>query len=102
MNTYEILTKARELVAAGWNKGHYGESANGITVGPLHEDAVCFCTMGALFRAAGTFDEDIVHPAVQALGFEYSGQVLLWNDEKDRTQDEVLARFDNAIKELAA
>ena len=103
MSVKEKLIEARNLIEKkGWGQGHYAVDDDGVTVGIDSPDACRFCTMGAIYAANRTYSESVVQDLVQALGFDNSGEVLLWNDSPSRTKDQVLARFDRAIKELPA
>ena len=98
------LIEARTLIEKkGWNKGHYAVDERNVTV-EVWEPGVCaFCTMGAIYAVIDdAYNDDQARPLVNALGFDCSGDVLLWNDDQLRTKDQVLARFDNAIKEITA
>ena len=53
--------------------------------------------MGAIWRTKQCFaDRD----ETRALGFDSSEHAIMWNDHCNRTQAEVLARFDKAIEEI--
>ncbi|MBN8245131.1 hypothetical protein JF546_19105 [Nitratireductor aquimarinus] len=99
LDVKSVLAQARDLLAKGWVKEHYGEDAEGNTQHALSEKACKFCIVGALARVLGVDASKVHdnHPAVQALNCGGVGQILLWNDEDRRTQADVLALFDKAI-----
>lgn len=94
----EVLIKARALVEAGWTQGAYGRTEGGSDRGLVV--ATCFCTAGAIFKAKGKLscNGGEIGPEIDALGFDYLGDLLVWNDAGYRTKEHVLARFDAAIQ----
>lgn len=80
-----LLKEARrEIARDGWVQGHY-----------FGEHGGC-CLMAVPFeRAEG---ERLFQGFARALGFQNDAQATLWNDEKGRTKEEVLARLDAAIR----
>lgn len=101
--TRDVLRRAKEMVLLrGWTQGSEGMLARGP-----------HCVLGAL--AAGTpglasttlYYGDPEKPAysmcweddrsVAALGFGSFFQAFAWNDHPDRTQAEVVDRFDRAL-----
>lgn len=51
--TIETLTTARNLIEQGWCQGDYAKDHKGDQVPPESKDAIEFCSVGALIRAAG-------------------------------------------------
>lgn len=114
MKTSEILTKARELIDSPdkWTQRFYARNENNAAVTVNDDSAVCFCSIGAVHRAAGTDPIGSIHSprittsAIVALG-QQTGEslgghsmfarkaVLLFNDNSNH--DAVLAMFDRAI-----
>lgn len=83
----ENLIKARGLfVEKGWGQHFYSRNAEEHIVQVQAEDASCFCTMGAFYRAASLNygDQFMVQEEIEALGFNDEGQVLSWNDNLNR------------------
>lgn len=80
----ELLKAARrEIADEGWTQGHYFGERGGC------------CLMAVPFeRAEG---EALFQGFARALGFKDDGEATVWNDEKGRTKEEVLARLDAAI-----
>jgi hypothetical protein len=102
MTTLEILKGARAKVAQGWCQHAYALNSLGVSVGVKDEDACRWCPAGAVI-ALGDFDEN--QNAYDALlaAAEWPGAPMVteWNDQKGRTQAEVLAAFDKAIASLS-
>jgi len=112
----EVLTRARELVRAGWEQGVSARDENGNVCGPLDARAATFCALGAIDRAA---DEVLGRPRTRGVGitadvvqlsvnaaavlreeieFQYGEvQVSSWNDFEARTVAEVAQAFADAI-----
>lgn len=90
------------LVERGWTQGCLGRDSGGepiLYTGYLKDLAATLCIGGACAVAAPLCEEDDrYYFATQALR-EASGAEALanWNDEPNRTLDEVLAVFDAAI-----
>lgn len=103
MKPSELLHAAGDLVArpGGWTQGSYARDKNGNTsveyyTGSQEEASVCWCAKGAILRIASE------HFACtnaaewyirQILGFS---NLIAWNDEKGRTQEEVVTLFRKA------
>lgn len=92
------LQAIRNVVARGWTQGCAARDANGNAVGSLSPDAVKWCLAGARSRAW----EDNARREGPVNLSEYllpgSGGYVNWNDAPGRTQEEVLAFLDEAIK----
>ena len=97
MTTIEHLTKARELVSKGWCKGVYAQDANGRQV-PYGGDAgVRFCMSGALHVVMlGNPNVQLVR-TVKAIMAVIGWPIAPWNDQPERTHEEVLKAFDDTI-----
>ena len=100
----DVLSAARELVAkeGGWTQRHYARGADGTYADFNHKKAVCFCTLGALYRV-GLPEPSALNDAesllLKAAGVE---NIVVWNDAPGRTQADVVALFDAAIASLRA
>ena len=93
MRDHEILRKAADLIE---EEGH--------CKGGLKRDGR-YCALGALAMAATGDVKNLVSPATRALsryidpeGGGLSSQITNWNDNKERTADEVI----NALRVVAA
>lgn len=112
-----ILATARALVAApnGWTQGTNARAGLVRRVPVSHSEATCFCSDGAILRAAQALratGED-VFDARCFLYRAYTGEsrrfadrgraveaIVSWNDQFGRRQEEVVAAFARA-EELA-
>ena len=96
MTPTEILKEARRLIAEkGWTQGSFARHSNGDPIGPLGDNAACYCALGAI-RKTGNGPEQVF--AVFALADVVGDYVSDWNDDPARTKEEVLAAFDEAIR----
>lgn len=110
-----VLTDARALIAdeATWTKGVAARNRDGAPVTSTDPEAVCFCTIGAISRAAyqrGLCDEMHVmvmldhaaariHPMPGPVAMpEYLRPAAYTNDYLGR--EAALAMFDNALENL--
>lgn len=101
MNTVEILKAARELISdeKRWTQGELARDMFGIYADYDSDDAVCFCSEGAIRRVTITVPSDERLRARQdawgALNKAAGGNIVTFNE--GRTHSEVLAVFDRAI-----
>lgn len=112
-NKVQILRRARDLVGQGWTQRTGARDANYKVVSFSDESAVCYCALGAIFRAAyeGLTEEVGIQrvlkatdlPQVKEIYNEIADKVGkwvgVWNDAPDRTQAEVLQVFDEMVFE---
>jgi hypothetical protein len=102
MTPLETLKAARQLITdpAKWTQGVSARNKAKKGVCPLAEDAVCFCSLGAIRNVVGNDDEsfDVAWDALH--DNSPIGLVAAFNDT--HTHAEVLALFDAAIAELEA
>jgi hypothetical protein len=100
VNTLEGLKKARALIEAGWTQDTWARDAEGEPVWPESEDAVCFCTRGAV-RAATRWNGPERYAMFELLEGEIpSGMIAQWQDSPERTKEEVLDLFDTVIAKV--
>lgn len=97
MNTVDILKKAREIISdeSRWTQGAYARTGKGRLIGPHCRGAVCFCSVGAIFKASGLDWGYLPSRIVSAFGFDDEGKIALFNDKN--THGSVLKMFDKAI-----
>ena len=90
----ECLKKARDLLTKGWcQKWAADDDGKDAYV----ENATKFCAFGALYYATG----HEYHELYDILCNELEGRNLIkWNDEKDRTQQEVVNFFNKIIEKF--
>jgi len=105
--TAKILRQAQKLVAKknGWTSGSDAVNHLGTLVAWDDPAAVAFCAGGACAKAAASVAPSLQGEALRVLrkGIGVRGRhgVSKWNDRPRRTQKQVVAAFDKAIK-LAA
>jgi hypothetical protein len=105
----EILTKAQDKIRdpKNWTQDTYARDETGASVKAHSPAAVCFCSLGAIesFFHSEEFDGlEVMH----ARDFLYTAAnqiadgrtVANYNDDPDRTHDEIMALWDRA-KEIA-
>jgi hypothetical protein len=95
--TLQILQEARELISVPerWTQGSYARNAVGSFADSASDEAVCFCSAGALCRVGGAA-LDTINAAGRALSEAIGGGPFIdFNDRSSHPQ--VLARFDRAI-----
>jgi len=110
----DVLKRARELLANGWKQGWFAYDAGGQETSSFSRDAVCFCCHGAIDRAVfeiargrndysvwpieATATSLLMKAIHRNVGSTFEPCIADWNDAPERTQDEVLAAFDEAIE----
>jgi hypothetical protein len=89
MKAYELLEKA------DWTQGAFARDSKGVYVDLYSEEAVSFCSVGAIGRA--NCGEAYPHHKVVALCNLLEVNLLTkWNDDPDRTKEEVIAALRGA------
>jgi hypothetical protein len=101
----EVLVAARWILDnVGWCKGWYAKDAEGVRVWDYcTRSAACYCLMGAVAVVETTPELrnsalDLLAVLVDPVNF---ASVSIWNDTLDRTKEEVLQIFDQAIKKAS-
>ncbi len=100
-----VLVSAKELIKKGWTQGSGARDAQMHPCNDTHENAVCYCALGALNRAeheAGKATFNRYEIAYGLLNNEVrkrtkQGSILAYNDASERTVEDVLSLFDAAI-----
>lgn len=109
-NILAVLNGARKLIVdLGWTQKAFARDKNGRSLGLRDSEPVAYCSMGALWQVA-TQVEALQTPDVldardclaHAIGLPRPPDVISWNDAPTRTQGEVVAAFDAAIKATEA
>ena len=108
--TLQTLRAARERVAQGWVQDVPAVNDKGKHIMPTwSSDACAWCSTGAIEASARSwYVEDyryavaVLHEAIFDGDLSYNNmrRLEVWNDDKDRTQGEVLAAFDKAISRM--
>lgn len=89
MNDKEKILAAKARIQKGWTKWAFAVNLEGCAVRFDNPNAVCWCLRGA-------FDDkppDIIYKLTR-------GMPGTWNDQPERTKDEVLELLDNALELL--
>ncbi len=100
MNTVEILKAARELISdeKRWTQDLLGKDLDGYPVGlDRIEDAVCFCSVGAIIKVAGFTSAHYEARRVLNEHLAVGETIAGFNDTHSHA--EVLALFDSVIAE---
>ena len=102
----QTLIKARSLIEKpeNWLQGSFSCDAEGNHCFATEENAVCFCSLGAVERAINETivdygcGADVYAAARELLQVKMGTSAIKFNDS--HTHQEVLAKFDEAIKYL--
>lgn len=102
MSQVELLTRARAIIEnpQNWTKGEMARDAGGRLVVSHSPDAVCFCAVGALRRAAYELCIDRFPSFYTLQKWCGTEPVPLFNDT--HTHADVLALYDRAIEAARA
>ena len=96
----QVLTRARDLIRRGWTQGQNQRDFMG---------RKCYCLTGAVFAANPSSAPHTTYVRARAIRVLHSTlrnilghdrAVWAWNDQKERTQAEVLDLLDKTIAEL--
>lgn len=117
-NPLALLEDARKLLTdpAKWTQGTAARNAEGEITGTDKPDAVCFCSLGAIWAVGGYFDPNFskknasqviaaemeLHNEVEEfIGYESEDYgIAEFNDNPNTKHDDVLALFDRTIARL--
>lgn len=102
-SSIKILEAAYRLLKKGWTQKTYATDKNGEQCSYRKSDnvAVCYCLSGAILRSGGLPGEAAYQAIYQVLPKQYSYMgIVAWNDQPERTQEEVLDVVKKAIKGL--
>ena len=106
MKCSEIYNEAADLVEKGWSQNAFARNKNGFSVDPGGDGATSWCLSGALWLVTygkGTFNRpsdyrtSILYKLVQDLKLKKF--VAAWNDDPDRTQEDVVKLLRDAAKQ---
>lgn len=106
MATRDVLRAAKAFVEQGWTQGVSARDAKGYPVGATYDGATQFCVVGALERA--TMGDPLgyrracdakmyMRIALEERTHIDSPSVSNYNDKANRTKEEILSLFDEAI-----
>lgn len=96
----EFLIEAKKVIEdpTRWTTEAYAKDENGNTIDPCHENASCFCSLGALESLCRTPDigvTDLWYNARSTLDTVMQRDVAGYND--NHTHEEVMQKWDEAI-----
>jgi hypothetical protein len=105
----EVLREAKKLVSGGFTKNTYARDSAGSLVDYNDATATCFCTYGALMRAAASRSGcymEVARAVEEAWDEKYSDSseclgIPEWNDSPKVTQSDVVDLFDCAISRIS-
>lgn len=101
------LISARDLlINVGWNQKHIAQNNNKERVEADDQTAVSYCAMGAVAKACNSFNStpnkrelDVIHALKSQLTLmNYKGGIITFNDNPDRTKEEVIVLFNRTIE----
>ncbi|HEU4450949.1 MAG TPA: hypothetical protein VFR63_13345 [Gaiellaceae bacterium] len=96
-----LLAEARERVLAGWCQGAVARDESGHPVLPSSSDARRWSILGALLASRNGGGVAGVAGAVSSLHSSIDEAALeVWNDRPGRTQQEVVAAFEQALERV--
>lgn len=108
----KILRAAKNLLETkGWTQGSFARNEQGNTCFMNDSEASCFCSRGAIYKVSSEFLErnsPIVFDAERALRRAMESNspassgtcgIVIYNDAPERTKEEVLLKFAEAIAE---
>jgi len=117
--TAEVLQTARNIISdeKNWTQGAYARDSEYNPINEAHDSAVCFCSLGAIFKAAGShldprYDAGVSEltntlgerraKAMQEGKPKPTRNVPSYNDHPDTKHADVLSLFDDTIKRLSS
>lgn len=87
--------KAIDYIRKGWTQNSFARDNGGDKVSMWSNDAICWCASAAIYVAyVGTNEVFVVRNALHAVIGD--DDIVKWNDAPGRTQDEVIAAFEQA------
>lgn len=102
----DVLKIARDLLSRGWCQRHYVITPDGrafwlkrfVDWKTLQTEGCRFCALGALYAACnGDNDAECAADMIRDM---IGRGITEWNDDVDRTKEEVLQVFDDVINSL--
>lgn len=97
MKIVDGLKASRDFLASHeWTQGAFARRADGEMTTSHDRRAKSFCALGAVFAVCGN-DAREVHLAMRDV---IGGPISVFNDMPNRTKEQVLAKFDEAIAML--
>lgn len=99
-----IIDGAAALIRKGWTHTHMARNKSRIPVGPCNDDAVCWCTFGAILAASTRLDasNDARYEAIESIQMAidptHVTNIADWNDLLGRLPEDVILVFEKAKK----
>ena len=102
----QVLCRAKEILEQGWTQGTYARDEHGVEADWASPEAVTFCSVGAVYRATSELEPDRTSDVFDPLRWlaraallrhvlgKHGVNTVGFNDHPDRTQEEVVAVFD--------
>jgi len=97
----ELLTKVQEQLRKGWTQGAFARKGDGTPTFAHDTEAVTWSLEGACMIVAqrdGSIER--TRGLRRAIGFHINGYITSYNDDPDRTQEEVIEMIENLIKSM--
>jgi len=97
----ELLTKVQEQLRKGWTQGALARQADGTPTFTHDDKAVAWSLPGACMLVT----HHDAHPARErglrrAIGFHIGEFITAYNDNPERTQEEIISMIDDLIKSM--
>ena len=98
LSVKELLVEGKKIIAdkEKWAQGYYAYDAQGDMRDPMDGDAVCFCSIGALWKANGSYEGEVIREAERVLSAN-SKKYFIVDQNDEGTHEEVMAVWDKAI-----
>lgn len=97
MKTSEVLKRAKAKIEQGWCQRYPAVSKESHHVPAESKDAVKWCALGAIDAVSFTFRQhDRARRYLDRVTED--GAIFVFNDRPGTTQQDVIAKFDQAIK----
>src|SRR5712664_2445257 len=96
----KFLKDVKKLLSkkGAWARGYFAYDKNGKKVGPTSKEAISFCLLGAAARIDGQAKPEGLNFLRGALPPRFDESIPEYNDHRGRTQKQILALIDRAIR----
>jgi hypothetical protein len=95
-----VLKKARKLLSerSAWTHGYLARDRYGSPVNPHHESAISWCCFGAIDKCRGEHVRLNEIERIFRLAAKARDGIVEFNDNPNRTHEQIIVAFDKAIK----